>query len=351
MDLFTRSIAVILEHQSPGGAYVACPNFPTYHYCWFRDGSFTAYAMDLAGRPESAACFHDWAAQAVNQREAVIHRAIARAAAGLPLEGSDILHTRYRLDGEEGSTQEWPNFQLDGFGTWLWALEQHLARRKQPPAAGWIRAAGLVADYLQALWRQPCYDCWEEFPDKVHPHTLAAIYAGLGACSRLDGCDRSAVQAEIRDFLLGQAVYDGHFVKFTGSYTVDASLLGLAVPYGVVPPDDPRMLETVRRIESSLRRGGVHRYPTDTYYGGGEWVLLAAWLGWYYVELGEKARAGELLAWVEAQAAVNGDLPEQAPASLIDANMYKPWVDLWGPIASPLLWSHAQYIILKKTLA
>ena len=37
-----------------------------------------------------------------------------------------------------------------------------------------------VCDYLAALWQLPCYDCWEEFPDRVHPHTLAAIYAGLG---------------------------------------------------------------------------------------------------------------------------------------------------------------------------
>jgi len=28
----------------------------------------------------------------------------------------------------------------------------------------------------------------------------------------------------------------------------------------------------------------MHRYADDTYYGGGEWVLLATWLGWYYVE-------------------------------------------------------------------
>jgi len=45
------------------------------------------------------------------------------------------------------------------------------------------RAAGLVANYLTALWQLPCYDCWEEYPDKMHPHTLAAIYGGLKAHS------------------------------------------------------------------------------------------------------------------------------------------------------------------------
>ena len=51
----------------------------------------------------------------------------------------------------------------------------------------------------------------------------------------------------------------------------------------------------------------MHRYADDSYYRGGEWVLLAIWLGWYYVETGEQARARELLAWVEAQADDRGN--------------------------------------------
>ena len=59
IDLYRRSIQIILENQSGSGAYIASPHFPTYHYCWFRDGAFCAYAMDLAGERESAARFHD----------------------------------------------------------------------------------------------------------------------------------------------------------------------------------------------------------------------------------------------------------------------------------------------------
>ncbi|KPV52167.1 hypothetical protein SE17_17090, partial [Kouleothrix aurantiaca] len=49
-----NSIALIRAHQSPNGAYVASPTFPTYHYCWFRDGTYIAYAMDLVGEHASA---------------------------------------------------------------------------------------------------------------------------------------------------------------------------------------------------------------------------------------------------------------------------------------------------------
>ncbi len=70
---------------------------------------------------------------------------------------------------------------------------------------------------------------------------------------------------------------------------MDASLLGLAVPYGVVPPDDPLMLRTVEHMEATiLHAGGLHRYAEDSYFGGGAWILLTAWLGWYYLELAAK---------------------------------------------------------------
>ena len=361
-DLYRRSIEIILGNQSPGGAYIASPNFPTYRYCWFRDGSFIAYAMDLAGRHESSRRFHQWAADRVNERAEVVRSSLRHAASGGELSESDILHTRYRLDGSDGEPGEWPNFQLDGFGTWLWALEQHARLAPEMPlSGGMLSAAALVAEYLGALWMRPCYDCWEEFPEQVHPHTLAAIYGGLQAGGRLTGGDHSAVTDLIRRQLLGNAQEYGHFVKFAGSPAVDASLLGLAVPYGVVAPDDPLMVRTVEQIRQTiLRGGGVHRYAADTYYGGGAWILLSAWLGWYYAELeknGAGPRAGyresirELKTWITSQAKADLELPEQVPQDLNDPAFYPEWVGRWGDIASPLLWSHAKYIILMKSTA
>ncbi len=102
------------------------------------------------------------------------------------------------------------------------------------------------------------------------------------------------------------------------------------------------------KIEADLCRGGVKRYATDTYYDGGQWILLAAWLGWYWWEVGEKEKARQLRDWVEAQANEQDWLPEQVPLSLNDESKYEPWLHKWGPIADPLLWSHAQYLILCK---
>src|SRR5690606_7815330 len=55
-----HSIKVIRQGQTPEGAYLAAPSFPTYRYSWFRDGSFIAEAMDANGLPDSAAAFHHW---------------------------------------------------------------------------------------------------------------------------------------------------------------------------------------------------------------------------------------------------------------------------------------------------
>jgi GH15 family glucan-1,4-alpha-glucosidase len=355
--LYQRSIDIILQNQSPSGAYLASPNFPSYRYSWFRDGSFIAYAMDLAGRQDSAARFHNWVAQVVKQRSGLIETAIRKAGRGEPLTGADVLHTRYQLDGSDEGEQEWPNFQLDGFGTWLWALGEYLNHNPAPLPEHWRRAADLTAEYLAALWSLPCYDCWEEFPDKVHTHTLAAIYAGLRSHAQLTGCDHASTLQSIQGYILDHCVYAGHFIKFPGSTQVDASLLGLSVPYAVVLPQHPLMQKTAQKIEETLQTGGgVHRYPGDTYYGGGEWVLLTAWLGWYYTRLGDSAslaKARSALDWVKAQAGthgLDGNLPEQTPVNLNDPSQYSPWVAKWGPIANPLLWSHAKYMILDLAL-
>jgi GH15 family glucan-1,4-alpha-glucosidase len=268
-DLFQRSVEIILANQTASGAYIAGPTFPTYRYCWFRDGSFTAYAMDLVGRHDSAERFHDWAAATINARADVVQRAVAKARRGeAPAEG-DFLHTRYAPDGSEALGESWPNFQLDGFGTWLWALGEHqrLVGRALPEA--WRHAAGLVSEYLSALWSRPCYDSWEEFPDRVHTYTLAAIFGGLRADEQLRRADHRAALEQIAQVVRSQAVADGHFVKFVGSTEVDANLLGLATPFGVVEPDDPTMVATVRRIEADLQRGGGLHRCADSYCGGG----------------------------------------------------------------------------------
>jgi len=373
MDLYTRSIQVILGHQADSGAYIASPNFPSYAYCWLRDGSFIAHAMDRVGEHGSARAFFQWVDGTVRRHAWKVDRALDKLKAGQLLGNDDYLHTRYTLEGEE-SASEWENFQLDGYGTWLWALAKHVTITRDTAFLTEVaESVRVTVRYLSNLWMFPNYDCWEEHPQYIHPHTLAAIYAGLRETETTDGrltltttggLSNTHIADEIRRFVLEHGVQDGHLAKHisppgetasVGSQPaaiVDASLIGVATPYRLLPPEDIIMRATVDRIETDLHcpGGGVHRYLADTYYGGGEWVLLAAWLGWYYTEVGEWERARELLHWVEVQADGDGHLPEQVSTHLLAPDRYAEWEARWGPVAKPLVWSHAMYLILYRAL-
>jgi len=347
-QLVERSLQIILENQSPSGAFIASPNFPTYAFCWFRDSSYIAYALDLYGKHEAAARFHAWAASIIYERLEIIQGALQKAVAGQSLTDADVLHTRYTLDGKENTSTFWENFQLDGFGTWLWSLDAHqkLTSKSIPPEC--LQAARITADYIEGLWHTPCYDCWEEFGKEIHPHTLATIYGGLKSYGELTGDHRDQTMRDILFFLQEHAQADGRWQKFIGNSQVDASLLSLSTPYRLVRPEDAVMRRTADKIETDLCLGGVKRYATDTYYGGGQWILLAAWLGWYWWEVGEKEKARKLRHWIESQADERGWLPEQVAIDVNNEAMIAPWIEKWGPSATPLLWSHAEYLILCK---
>jgi GH15 family glucan-1,4-alpha-glucosidase len=91
-------------------------------------------------------------------------------------------------------------------------------------------------------------------------------------------------------------------------------------------------------------------YLKETYYGGGEWIFLTAWLGWVESLAGDAQAAKERLAWIEAWVNEKGWLPEQVEDYLLAPDYLQRWQVLWGKSAIPLLWSHPMYIILYKTM-
>lgn len=345
-----RGLDVLAAGQAATGAYVASPNLGQYRNAWLRDGTFCAHAMALYGRMASAAAFHDWVARTLVRYEPRIRNAVRTAGEGVrPLAG-DCLHCRFRVDGAE-VPGHWGTHQLDGPGAWLWALESFLALAGRDLTGEQRAAADLAADYLIALWAYPCSDWWEEGEDTLHTSTLGAVAAGLVAHARMTGAEASqraagAIRARIEE----RFVFDGRFVKSLANHGVDASLVSLHVPYALVAGDDPRYQATLARIDADLASPGLHRYPGDTFYGGGAWVLLTAWRGWAHASAGETDRAAELLAWVEAQASPAGDLPEQVPERLFAPAELAAWTSRWGPVATPLLWSHAMHLILVDAL-
>lgn len=351
VNLIETSIAIIQAGQSASGSYVASPSFSQYGYSWLRDGTWIAQGMDYAGQPASARQFHAWVARTMALYEDKVDHLLAKLKRGEQPAESDYLPTRFHLDGSLG-TEDWGDFQLDGYGAWLWGLVDHVTRHKDD--ALWTAArpaVRLLVRYLEALWRSPNFDCWEEHRQQIHTSTLAAIYGGLRAVhQREPALIPDGLPEAIRSFVLQKLVTaDGHFMKFLGNEAVDASLLWVAVPYRLVEPTDPRFLLTLAKIERDIHRpdGGVYRFAADTYFGGGEWPLLTCWLAWTYLELGRHDEAAALLAWVAAKATPEGELPEQVEDHLLDPSYLEPWIQKWGTSACPLLWSHGMYLLLK----
>lgn len=338
------SVRVIRDGQAASGAYIASPTFSQYGYGWLRDGSFCALAMEAAGEVESAARFHDWVASTVLRHESMFRTSTSELRQGSIPPAASLPPTRYRLDGtlEPEHADAWPNFQLDGYGTWLCAVEATQASRSDDMTA----AMELVADLLAVAWDKPCYDCWEEGGDRVHASTLLAVSGGLRAASRvLDEVGFSIVALEIRKRLERDFARDGVLRKLADDARVDASLAWAAVPHGAYEADEALVLRTVDRIVEELGSPGIRRYLGDSYFGGGDWVLLTGLVAWQDAVSGNRARWEQGMRWMRSTMTADGSLPEQTLDRVQFPEYVEQWEQRWGTVATPLLWSHAMYLL------
>jgi GH15 family glucan-1,4-alpha-glucosidase len=355
-SLAESSIALIVGLQDASGAYPASPTFSAYRgYSWFRDGAFIADAVSAAGRVESASAFFDWCGSIVLARRDRIDEIVRRAAAGDPAPDREMLPTRFTLDGADGD-DEWWDFQLDGYGTWLWAVVEH-ARRHELDLERWSPSILLTVDYLLSSWSRPCFDWWEESAEQVHVSTLGCIAAGLRSAARTDIIDparlgRCADAVEqILIMIRERGTSGGHLTKWLGSADVDASLLAVVSPLAVIPVTNELGRNTVATVEHDLaENGGVHRYLRDTFFGGGQWPLLTCFLGLADAAAGSRELAMDRLRWVASTADSDEQLPEQVGWHLLDPTTVDEWVSRWGTVARPLLWSHAMYVRLAVEL-
>ncbi len=345
--LVDRSRRLLREVQDPAGAWPAAPTFPSYRYSWFRDGSFIAEGASAAGLHAEADAFHAWCAGVLRREEPAVERVAEELGAGRSLADSDYLPARYNLDGTRHE-DDWWNFQVDGYGTWLWALERHLARTGAggPPDPD---AVGVAVRYLVATGRHTCRDWWEENRDRTHVATLAGVAAGLRAAVRM-GClspglaeSATATADDAVADILRDGRHDGRLAKWLGGTDVDASLLSVAAVYDVLPLDHPAVTATAAEVRARLVDGGVHRYLADTFYGGGQWPVLAALLAWHEARSGDRTAAGDLLDWVVSTADDDLLLPEQVPPMLAP-DVLAEWLERWGPSAHPLVWSHGMFL-------
>ena len=342
--LINSSRKVFEDCSLPGGAIIAAPSHKSYYpsqakdyaYVWPRDAFFICRAARLVGL-DLYEGFFSWCEKAEGFKE------------------TGLFYEKYHPDGRKARE----HFQPDQTASVLLALQDYCdAPGKVRKYQGLIRACaqGLLRVWDKDHFSLVSQDLWEErlcFPDMPEGFTysVAMCAAGLRAASSLLGDDRyEDVAGQMREAVL--AGNPDHFSRTYGPLRderVDASLLGLVWPAALVPADDVRMRATVALIRERLRSAGVHRYEHDEYdgwmfgahnrkKGAGWWPLLEAWLGLYYVAVGERGLAQESLRTVLSSMDEHGFLPEQVFADGLRQGV------------SPLCWSHAMALLLAHRL-
>jgi len=367
LDVLDRvGLRVLRALQDPGGGVLAAPESDPgkrrsggYGFVWARDLAFIIMAAAVAGRRDVVDGALGWLVR-------------AQSADGL-------YEQRHWSDGTVAPT--W-GLQLDETGAVLHAIgevarvldDTEVFERCWPTVRA---AADALAGLLHPTTGLPpaSLDAWEERVG-VHTYTVAATIAGLEAAATIAdardgevdaatrwraaalrcraGLDASLWSEEHGRFLrsrdvaradrMGAPVPDRHQPPGRPAHpvgsvdrsdaTVDASLLGLAYPFGVLAPDDPRLVATVDAVERELRRGpGLLRYPGDTYVGGNPWLLTRLWLGL------ARRRPGAHVPADGIEDVAGCATPAMLLAEQVDAHTGRPvWV-------VPLAWSHAFYAL------
>ena len=271
-----------------------------YRYCWLRDATMTLQAFMKLGYYEEASAWRDW---------------LMRAIAGAP----EQMQIMYGVSGERNLLEWEPRwlsgyensrpvrignaaadqFQLDVYGEVADAMMQ--AYKGGLPRHPRSRALSeAIMSFLESAWHRPDEGIWEVRGGSQHfTHSKVMAWVAFdraatmsaqsdGRAAFVERCRR--VADEIHEEVCRKA-FDpelGTFVQAYGSKAVDASLLQIPL-VGFLPADDPRVIGTVRAIESSLlHEGFVLRYQTDRVDDGlppGEGAFLACsfWLADVFV--------------------------------------------------------------------
>ncbi len=260
----SSSVDILASAQTPGGAIPASTVHDVYQYGWLRDGSWCAHALDRAGRRDAAAAWHHRVASTLLAHERRVEEAIDAVRTNR-VNGQVMMPARFTLSGQEETAgdEQWPNYQTDCYGFWLWAVADHIRRGgvldEQLQAA--IR---LTIRYLLVAGEEPCYDCWEEQPGHRHTSSAAAVAAGLRDAGRLvvDPAATSMALALVERITGPDHTLAGSFIRYPGDARVDGSLLWIGVPFGLVDTDSDLYRTTVERVRQELHRsdGAVRRY-------------------------------------------------------------------------------------------
>jgi alpha,alpha-trehalase len=304
---------------TPTGAIVAAattslPETPggernwDYRFSWIRDSTFSLWALHTLGFDQEARDFMRFIVNVCKERpDLQIMYGIGHER---DLEEKILDH----LDGYGGAKPvrigngAFDQRQNDVWGSLLDSIyihEKALRGRGAPADRQLIR---YQVEAAIAAWEHPDQGIWESRGEPQHyVSSKLMIWVAVDRGARLArtlGFDEIADEwrAKAEEFkaeILDRGVRDGVFRQHYGTDALDASLLLIPL-FRFLPPDDPRVRDTVNAIAEDLTQNGlVCRYKVDETDDGlqgeeGTFLICSFWLVSALSEIGESRRARDL---------------------------------------------------------
>ena len=320
-----------------------------YSYCWPRDGIFITHAMDILKMQKETEKFYKNFCKNTQS-------------------SNGMWEQRFFTDGNLAPC--W-GYQIDETASVVYGVYNHYKNTKEEKFIKdnlkmCEKATHYLEKYMQDVLQGEnkftlSYDIWEE-NEGIHTYSLAAIFSAFEAMIkmyeivkpsytdnrlRIEQINKKTKQLEklllqIKEYIM-KNLYNNEKKSFVRSKDnkIDISLLGLVTPFNIFTPKDKKILNTVERINLTIRTytGGYLRYEGDNYAGGNPWVIANLWLANYYIEAGNRKKALECFDYVVKSSSGHGFLGEQ-----VNNETMKPaWVIGLG-------WSHAMFVIVLEKL-
>lgn len=361
---FLRSVMIIKSQIDKRGAVIASTDTAVlnysrdaYGYCWPRDGAYALWPLIRMGYVDEPHRFFEFCQRGLHSGGYLMHKYRADGALG------SSWHAYVHEDGSVA-----PPIQEDETALVLFVFAQYYHLHPSPRLLREFYhtmvtpMANFMVSYIDKTTGLPkaSYDLWEQYYQTT-TYTTAVVYAALFAAAELaeiaedpDNAVRwraaaDDIQQAAHKYLYNseqKAFYRGLNVdhgQITYDATIDMSSMFGAFMFGLFPADSEQVKNTVETIQRtfSFHDGaiGLPRYDNDAYYRvdenskGNWWCITTLWLAEYYTEIGELAKAKNILAWVASIAGNTGILPEQM----------SPHDTAFVSVA-PLTWSHAEYV-------
>mgnify|MGYP004539995423 FL=1 len=319
-----------------------------YSYCWPRDAIFVTNSLDILGMTKETEKYYKTFCKMTQSK-------------------NGMWEQRFYTDGSLAPC--W-GYQIDETSSVVYGIYNHYEHTKNAKfLKDTLRMSESAIKFLKKYVQNvldgkeedyKSYDLWEE-NEGIHTYSLATIFSSFDAMIKIYEIVKPEFEknrlkiekiekelqilrkylVEIKNYIL-KNLYDNNKKTFVRNkdQKMDISLLGLVTPFKVIAPKEKKMLNTLERIELTLRTytGGYLRYEADNYAGGNPWVIANLWMAEYCLEAGNKKKARECFEFVVKTATEHGYLAEQIDNSTMQAK----WVIGLG-------WSHAMFIdVLQK---